>query len=81
MTTLLLLLGLATVFVGVAGALVLAGGIGNEHSRAARTLATIEQAGPVPDSMRAEVDPPFSDRVLTPLRHRSLAIGRSSLMI
>ena len=39
MTTLLLLLGLATVFVGVAGALVLAGGIGNEHSRAARTLA------------------------------------------
>lgn len=76
MTTMLLILGLVTVFLGVAGALVAAGAIGTDRSRAARTLAVIESAGPVPESMRLEVDPPFSDRVLVPLRERSLAIGR-----
>ncbi len=74
--TMLLILGLVTVFVGVAGALAAAGVIGADRSRAARTLATIEASGPVPDSMRAEVDPPFSDRVLVPLREKSLAVGR-----
>ena len=76
MTTMLLILGLATVFVGVAGALAAAGAIGSERTRASRTLATIEASGPVPESMRTEIDPPFSDRVLVPLRERSLAIGR-----
>ncbi len=76
MTTLLLVLGLVTVFLGVAGALTAVGAIGTDRSRASRTLATIEATGPVPDSMRAEIDPPFADRVLAPLRQRSLAVGR-----
>lgn len=75
MPTLLLVIGLVVVFLGVAGALVTAASMGTDRSRIARTLATIEAAGPVPESMRAEVDPPFRDRVVVPLRERSLALG------
>jgi tight adherence protein C len=76
MTTLLLVLGLATFFAGVAAAIAVAGSINSDRTSVARTLATIEASGPVPDSMKVEVDPPFADRVLTPMRSRALAIGR-----
>jgi len=41
-----------------------------------RSLAALEAMGNVPAELRAELDPPFSERVLEPLRARALAIGR-----
>ena len=60
-------LGLAALFVGVVGAIVMAGSIGKERSEISASLATIEAiGGPMPDDMRKVYDKPFSERVAQP---------------
>lgn len=73
--TLLLMAGLLIVFAGVALALVSAGSWSSERSAVKRTLASIEASGPLPQSMREDIDPPFQSRVIVPLRAQALSLG------
>ena len=41
-----------------------------------RSIAALEAMSNAPAEMRAELDPPFADRVLEPLQKRALALGR-----
>ncbi len=67
MPTWILLLGLATIFIGVVTFIVLAGSIGRERSQITASLAAIEAiSGPIPADMRGEYDKPFNDRVTQP---------------
>lgn len=75
--TVLLLVGLLAVFAGIVVTLLVVNASSAERSALARTLATIEASGPLPDSMREEIDPPFQHRVLAPLRARAISVGHA----
>lgn len=72
---LLFLMGLIMVFVAIALVAMAvadarpAGGVG-------RSLATLEAMTNAPAEMTSELDRPFGERVLDPLRQRALALGR-----
>lgn len=74
--TMTLILGLTAVFAGVLGIVIVSMGLRRERSQIAHSLATIEAFGPVPESMKRELDVPFADRVVRPTMAglRSLAI-------
>jgi tight adherence protein C len=68
MPTWTLLAGLAALFLGVAGAIVLAGSIGRERSQISASLDAIEAiSGPIPDAMKQVYDKPFGERVTQPV--------------
>ncbi len=66
--------GLVLVFVGIVGAVASAGG--SERGGVARSLAAVEAIKAAPDSMRQELDPSFSERVVGPAFARLTALGR-----
>ena len=74
---LLLTLGLAAIFVGVVLLLVTIGVITSERQQVGRSLAAVQAIQTAPSSMRAELEKPFSDRVLMPAFGRFSAIGRA----
>jgi tight adherence protein C len=75
MQSLVLVAGLALVFVGIVG-IVAAFSSSNERSGVARSLAAVEAIRAAPDSMRKELDAPFSERVTGPMFARLTALGR-----
>lgn len=78
MATLLLLVGLAALFAGVAVALVIAGSMAKERSEISASLASIEAiSGPLPDDMRRVYDKPFNERVTRPAQARLANIART----
>jgi tight adherence protein C len=68
MPTWTLIAGLGALFLGVAGAIVLAGSIGRERSQISASLQAIEAiSGPIPDGMKQVYDKPFGERVTQPV--------------
>lgn len=72
----LLLAGLAALFAGLVVALSTAGVLTSERQQVSRSLAAVEAMEAAPASMRAELDQPFTQRVLGPGALRLVAIGR-----
>lgn len=76
MATLVLLLGLAAIFVGITLALTIIGTLTRERQAVGRSLAAVEAIQTAPDSMRQDLDRPFGDRVVTPTLERMTTLGR-----
>src|SRR4028118_891741 len=74
--TLLLVLGVAAVFAGLLVALIAAGALRSEPAGQARSLSILEAYSSAPASMRAELQPDFSERILNPLMGRLTGLGR-----
>ena len=67
--------GLGAVFIGLVGVMA-AAFAGNERTGVARSLEAVEAIRAAPDSMRRDLDKPFSERVTGPLFGRFTALGR-----
>jgi tight adherence protein C len=67
--------GLAAVFLGIVG-IISAGLVDAERGGVARSLAAVEAIKAAPDTMRADLDRPFSDRVMGPFLARLTRMGR-----
>ena len=76
MSVLMLVLGLLTVFAGVALALFAAGAVMEDRRAVGRSLAAVAAVQAAPESMRKTVDQPFTDRVVGPAQQRLTAWGR-----
>lgn len=75
--TLLLVAGIACVFVALLLGLVAAGALTRETPGVNRSLAVLEALTSAPETLRTqELDRSFSDRVVEPLLGRALATGR-----
>ncbi len=73
-----LIVGLATVFLGLSTTLLMAGILGRERSQISSSLAAIEAiSGPVPDDMRAQYDQSFKERVGLPAQAKLAGIART----
>jgi tight adherence protein C len=75
-TSLLLVGGIAGIFLGIFLALTAVGVLGNEAQGVSKSLAVLEAFSAAPSELRAELEPSFEDRVLAPLLDRTLALGR-----
>lgn len=73
---LLLLLGLAAVFVAVVILLTTIGTITSERQAVNRSLAAVRAMDSAPDQMRAELNQPFGERVMSPAMGRLTGLGR-----
>jgi tight adherence protein C len=73
---LLLLLGVAGIFVALFVSLAAVGVFSNEQRGVSKSLLVIEAFSAAPESMQKELEPSFNDRVLTPLLNRFTGIGR-----
>lgn len=76
MGTLLLIGGLLAVFGGIALVVLSTGVLTSERTGVSRSLAAIEAIGALPTASKAELEPPFRERVLVPAVRRLTAIGR-----
>lgn len=76
MSTLVLILGLLTVFAGLTLTLTSVGVLSTERTGVSKSLAAIEALGSLPDSSKAELEPSFADRILRPAKARLISFGR-----
>ena len=76
MAGMVMVLGIVAVFGGVFLSLVAVSVLSNEAQGVTKSLAVLEAFSAAPDSMKAELDPSFNDRVLTPLLARFVGLGR-----
>lgn len=76
METIILALGLAAVFGGLALALTAMGVLTTERNGVSKSLASIEALGALPKSSRETLDPPFHERILLPAAERLTRLGR-----
>jgi tight adherence protein C len=74
--TLLLALGLGLIFAALAVGLIGIGALTNEREGVNRSIAAIEAFGAAPQQLRDELEPSFSERVVTPLLGRLVVVGR-----
>ena len=72
---LLLFGGLAGIFLGITAVIAVIA-LQPERPSGLRSLALLEAFAAAPDHMREELQPSFSDRILTPLLNRLLGMGR-----
>lgn len=75
MDDLMLLLGLAAIFVAIAVVLATVGVLTAERSQVSRSMAAIRSLN-VPGDMASELNPSFEERVLAPTRDKLLGVGR-----
>ncbi len=73
---LVLLIGLAAIFLAIVILLTTIGTMTSERQAVNRSLAAVRAMDNAPDSMKAELDQPFGDRVLTPTMSRLTNLGR-----
>lgn len=71
----LLIVGLATIFVGVVGAIVSFGLSASDRQQVSKSLAALDALGPRPETVRRELDRPFNERVVGPLVARLGRLG------
>lgn len=76
MTTVLLVGGIAGIFLAIMVSLTAVGVFDNEARGVSKSLSVIEAFSAAPPEMRKELEPSFNDRVLTPLLDRTLALGK-----
>lgn len=76
MITLVMVAGIALIFVALFLALGSFGALAKEQTGLNRSLAVIQALTDAPDEMKVELDPPFAERVLFPLLARAQGIGR-----
>ncbi len=76
MSVLLLTGGIAGIFCGIFLALTAVGVLSNETRGVSKSLAVLEAYTAAPSELRADLEPSFQERVLTPLLDRSLQLGR-----
>jgi tight adherence protein C len=74
--TVLMLIGVAGVFVGIFLALTAVGVFTNETRGVSKSLAVVEAFSSAPQAMKDELDPGFQDRVLNPFLDRLVGLGR-----
>jgi tight adherence protein C len=74
--TVLLLVGIAGIFVALTLSLAAIGVFSNEARGISKSLAVMEAFSAAPESMRKELEPSFQDRVLTPLLDRFVTLGK-----
>jgi tight adherence protein C len=74
--TVLMLIGVAGVFVGIFLALTAVGVFTNESRGVSKSLAVVEAFSTAPKAMKDELDPGFQDRVLNPFLDRLVGLGR-----
>lgn len=72
---LLLLLGLGAVFLAIVILLTTIGTITSERQAVNRSLAAVRAMDSAPDQMRAELNKPFGDRVVSPAMGRLTGVG------
>jgi tight adherence protein C len=75
-TTVVLTLGLAGIFFSLLLSVIAFAVLRGQGGGVSRSLAAIEAYGSAPPVLRAELEPTFGDRVVTPLRARTAALGR-----
>jgi tight adherence protein C len=73
---LLLMVGVAGIFVALFVSLAAVGVFSNEQRGVSKSLLVIEAFSAAPESMQKELEPSFNDRVLTPLLNRFTGIGK-----
>ena len=74
--TVLMLIGVAGVFIGIFLALAAVGVFTNETHGVSKSLAVVEAFSTAPQAMKDELDPGFQDRVLNPVLDRLVGLGR-----
>ena len=74
--TVLLGLGVGSIFVALLLALTVIAGSTKEVSGVGRSLAAIQALGAAPSALRDELEPSFNDRVIAPLMTRLVVLGR-----
>jgi len=75
-TTVLMLAGLAGIFLAILLALTAVGVFTNESRGVSKSLAVVQAFSAAPPEMKKELDGDFKERVLLPLLDRSLALGK-----
>ena len=73
---LMLVVGMAAVFLGIVLALSTIGALTAERAQVSRSLAAVEAIRTAPSSMRRELDRPFGERVVGPFLRHLASIGR-----
>ena len=76
MTTVIMVMGIGLIFTALFLVLASVGGLTQEQSGVNRSLAVLDAITQAPEEMKAELDQPFTDRVLFPLLNRAQGIGR-----
>jgi len=75
--TIFLVAGIAGIFLAIMLSLTAFGVLDNEARGVSKSLNVLEAYTSVPPELRKEIDPPFRERVITPLLDRALLIGKS----
>jgi tight adherence protein C len=75
-TTILMVGGIAMIFVSLFLVLASVGGINREQTGVNRSLSVLNALTAAPEEMQQELDAPFADRVLFPLLARTQGLGR-----
>jgi tight adherence protein C len=76
MVTMLLMVGILSVFSAIFIALAAIGVFTNEARGVSKSLVVLEAFAAAPESMKQELDPSFNDRVITPLLARFVGLGK-----
>lgn len=76
MSTLVMIVGVGSIFVALFLSFALIGGLSSEQSGVNRSLAVLDALTAAPDEMKQELEAPFADRVLAPLLGRAQGLGR-----
>jgi tight adherence protein C len=74
--TVMLIAGIAGVFLAIFLAFAALGVLNNETRGVSKSLAVLEAFSAAPPELRKELEPSFNDRVLTPLLDRCLTLGK-----
>ncbi|RYU09618.1 type II secretion system F family protein [Nocardioides iriomotensis] len=76
LATILMVGGIAGIFLSIMISLTAVGVFDNEARGVSKSLSVMEAYSAAPPELRKELDPSFNDRVLTPLLDRALTIGK-----
>ena len=76
MSTILLLVGVVSIFAAIFLTLTAIGVFTNEAQGVSKSLSVIEAFSSAPPEMRKELEPSFQDRVMTPMLDRTLGLGK-----
>ena len=76
LTTILLIAGIASIFLALFITLAAVGVLTNESGGVSKSLAVVEAFTAAPQALKQELEPSFNERVLTPALNKFVALGR-----